>query len=249
MGSVAQVSRLQDCSIGSAAGLRIALFTGNYNYLREGANNALNRLVGHILERGGKVRVYSPTSPSPAFAPVGTLISVPSFPLPLRSEFRVATGLNRRLVRDIRGFRPNIVHVATPDLLGMAAQRLARREGLPVVASLHTKFETYLKFYGLGFLSDWAWRKQKSYYENARLVLAPSPAMVEHLGAMGVEKDQIRIWSRGIDPELFNPSLRAKWRSSHGYSPSDVVICFFGRLVRGKGIDIFARTIAELRRK
>ena len=51
--------------------LRIALFSGNYNYVRDGANQALNRLVGYLLAQGHAVRVYSPTTNTPAFPPTG----------------------------------------------------------------------------------------------------------------------------------------------------------------------------------
>lgn len=236
--------------LASAHGLRIALFTGNYNYLREGANNALNRLVGHVLDRGGKVRIYSPTSRTPAFAPVGDLVSVPSIALPVRSEFRVALGIPRATRRDVETFVPNIVHVATPDLLGTAALRFARRRGIPAIASLHTLFETYLNYYGLGALRRWAWNRQQNYYRQAALVLAPSPAMVEHLKAMGVSENRIRIWGRGIDRRVFTPALRSDaWRAAAGYGRDEVVVCFFGRVVREKGINLFAETIAELQRR
>ena len=48
--------------------LRIALFSGNYNYVRDGANQALNRLVGYLLRQGAQVRIYSPIRANPAFA-------------------------------------------------------------------------------------------------------------------------------------------------------------------------------------
>lgn len=250
MGAIAHNPLAGPHPLASADGLRIALFTGNYNYLREGANNALNRLVGHVLERGGKVRIYSPTSRTPAFAPTGELVSVPSVPLPVRSEFRVALGLPRTVRRDVEAFDPNIVHVATPDLLGTAALRFARRSGIPAVASLHTLFETYLDYYGLAALRDWAWKRQRTYYRQATLVLAPNPAMVAHLEAMGVHRGRIRIWGRGIDRTIFTPALRSDaWRETAGYCPDEVIVCFFGRVVREKGIDLFADTIAEVRRR
>ena len=62
--------------------LRIALFSGNYNYVRDGANQALNRLVGYLLRQGVKVRVYSPTVEHPAFPPTGDLVSIPAIPIP-----------------------------------------------------------------------------------------------------------------------------------------------------------------------
>src|SRR5689334_18109160 len=99
--------------------MRIALFTGNYNYVREGANQALNRLVDHLeRRRGAQVRVYSPVTDTPAFEPAGMLVPVRSIALPVRSEFRLALGLPRNVRQDLAAFAPDLVHVATPDILG-----------------------------------------------------------------------------------------------------------------------------------
>jgi phosphatidylinositol alpha 1,6-mannosyltransferase len=68
--------------------LRVALFSGNYNYVRDGANQALNRLVDYLLRQGVQVRVYSPTVAEPAFPPTGDLVSIPSLAIPGRSEYR-----------------------------------------------------------------------------------------------------------------------------------------------------------------
>src|SRR5690242_10841353 len=57
--------------------LRVALFSGNYNYVRDGANQALNRLAGYLLKKGAAVRVYSPITKTPAFPPTGDLIDLP----------------------------------------------------------------------------------------------------------------------------------------------------------------------------
>ena len=120
--------------------LRIALFSGNYNYVRDGANQALNRLVAFLEAQGNTVRVYSPTSDTPAFEPAGTLVSVPSVSIPGRAEYRVARGLPASLQRDVRDFAPDIVHLSAPDPLGHSAKKLALAMGVPVVASVQTRF-------------------------------------------------------------------------------------------------------------
>src|SRR5665647_1563022 len=117
--------------------MRVALFSGNYNYTVDGANKALNRLVQHLEEvEGARVRVYSPTAPVAAFAPQGELISAPSIQIPLRPDYRLATGLSPAIRRDVEAFAPDIIHVSAPDLLNSGAIRLARRMGVPAVASL-----------------------------------------------------------------------------------------------------------------
>ena len=56
--------------------LRVALFSGNYNYVRDGANQALNRLVDYLLRQGARVRVYSPKVEEPAFECAGELTEI-----------------------------------------------------------------------------------------------------------------------------------------------------------------------------
>src|SRR5688500_13411885 len=86
--------------------LRIALFSGNYNYVRDGANQALNRLVDYLLRQGAKVRTYSPTVEAPAFPPNGHVVHVPALPIPGRSEYQMALWLPPSVPRDTRRFRP-----------------------------------------------------------------------------------------------------------------------------------------------
>ena len=231
-----------------ADGLRLALFSGNYNYVREGANQALNKLVAHLIARGGQVRVYSPTTSTPAFEPAGELVSVPSVALPLRSEFRLALGLTPAIREDIRRFNPNLFHLSTPDWLGTAAQRFARKLRVPVVASMHTRFETYLQYYGLGALRSWAWRRQGAFYRNCDRVLVPNRSSGNLVESMGVPAGRLRIWSRGVDHGLFSPLRRdMEWRRANGFADDDLVLLFFGRIVREKGIAAFADTVRLLR--
>src|SRR3954465_1790014 len=102
-------------------GLRVCLFTGNYNYIRDGANQALNRLVEYLLRQGAAVRIYSPTASKPAFAHAGEVVSVPSIPIPRRREYRLATRLPDAIKHDLAVFRPNLIHLSTPDYLGYRA--------------------------------------------------------------------------------------------------------------------------------
>lgn len=228
--------------------IKLALFSGNYNCVRDGANQALNKLTEHLLKRSGfDVRVYSPVAPVPAFAPAGTLIPVPSVAIPGRPEYRFAGRLGARLCEDLRAFKPDIILVSAPDLLGRHAQKLGQRMGVPVVASLHTRFETYFSYYGLGLLKRWADRHLERFYGDADMILAPTEPLADEMKrAFG--RDKVAIWSRGVDRSLFNPAARDEsWRRSLGYREGEVVVMFFGRLVREKGLDAFAKTIARLR--
>ncbi|UIJ44093.1 glycosyltransferase family 1 protein [Sphingomonas cannabina] len=228
--------------------LRVAMFSGNYNYTRDGANQALNLLVGHLLERGAAVRVYSPTIDPPAFPPTGDLVSVPSWTMPGgRKEYRVARGLPARTQRDLAAFAPNLVHVSAPDILGHRAISWARRRGIPVVASLHTRFETYFRYYHIGFLEPLAIRALTRFYNRVDQVLTPGQSTADIIRSWGVTTP-IGIWSRGVDHDRFNPARRSlEWRRSLGIADDEVAIGFLGRLVLEKGLDIFADVSRELK--
>ena len=228
--------------------LRVALFSGNYNYLREGANQALNELVGY-LERGGhSVRVYSPVTDTPAFEPQGTLVPVPSVTLPFRTEFQLALRLPPAIRRDVEQFSPDLIHVSTPDILCTRAETLARRLKVPVLASFHTRFEAYLDYYRIGWLRPLVEAHLRRFYRRADWVLAPTPALVHELKHVKGD-DRVSLWSRGVDRSLFSPSRRdLAWRRAQGWADDDVVVLFFGRLVIEKGIDSFVETVRALRR-
>ena len=226
--------------------MRVALFTGNYNYVREGANQALNRLVGRGLEKGHQFRIYSPVTDTPAFEPVGELVPVPSIPIPIRSEFRLATGLPRGTREDVRQFAPDLLHVSTPDILGTRAQTFAKQLGVPVVASLHTRFETYFEHYGLGWARPLAEAHLRRFYRRSEHVLAPTPGIVDELRQLRGDA-RASLWSRGVDRELFDPKRRdMEWRRATGFSDDDVVVLFFGRLVLEKGVRDFVAIVRQL---
>ena len=229
--------------------LRVALFSGNYNYVRDGANQALNRLVGYLMRQGATVRVYSPTTKTPAFPPTGDLVDVPALGVPGRGEYRLALGLPTKTRRDLESFAPNMVHLSAPDILGHRALTWARRQSVPAVASVHTRFDTYVAYYGLGFLAPAARAIQRRFYRRCDAILAPAPSMAEILLAERMNFD-IGIWSRGVDRTIFTPAARAlPWRRSLGIGDQEVVIGFLGRLVLEKGLGVFADVIAELERR
>lgn len=226
--------------------LRIALVSGNYNYVRDGANQALNRLVGFLLRQGCKVRVYSPTVPDPAFPPIGDLVSLPSIAAPGRPEYRVPLGLTRAVRKDLEAFAPNIVHIASPDISSHRAVSWARVRKIPAVASVHTRFETYLAYYHLELLEPTVRAALRRLYLRCDALLVPAESTAAVLRAQRMNRN-IAIWSRGVDRAQFNPERRSlDWRRSLGIGDEEMVVAFLGRIVMEKGLDVFAAVHDEL---
>ena len=226
--------------------LRIALFSGNYNYVRDGANQALNRLVGFLLRQGAQVRVYSPTTDTPAFEPTGELVSVPAFAIPTREEYRVPMSLTPRLRRDLEKFAPNVIHVASPDIVAHRAISWARARKIPAVASVHTRFETYLQYYHLQAFEPAVRMMLRRFYRRCDAIVAPAESTAAILRAQRMNSD-ISIWSRGVDRDQFNPGRRdLDWRRARGIEDGELAIAFLGRIVMEKGLDVFAGAVLAL---
>jgi glycosyltransferase involved in cell wall biosynthesis len=226
--------------------IRVALVSGNYNYVRDGANQALNRLVEFLLRQGVHVRVYSPTVEEPAFEATGDLVSVTSVPIPGRPEYRLGLGLSPRVRRDLKAFAPNVVHIASPDIIGHRAVTWARRNRIPAVASVHTRFDTYLAYYHLQALEPLARGIMRRIYQRCDAILAPAESIAAVLHAQRMNK-YISIWSRGVDRGQFNPERRdMEWRRSFGIGDDEPVISFLGRIVMEKGLDVFADALDAL---
>ena len=234
---------------GRVKGLRVALFSGNYNCVRDGANQALNRLVGFLEKSGAEVRVFSPTSKTPAFDPAGKLYSVPSVSIPRRREYRVAAPLPRHFQADLEAFRPDVIQISAPDILGCSALRFAEKRGIPTVASVHTRFETYFKYYGLGWVEGLTQRYMSWIYNRCQHVYVPSKCMADILRDYGVRSD-IRYWSRGVEHDRFKPGRRdMAWRRSLGFADDQPVVAFVGRVVMEKGLAPFAEAVDGLTEK
>jgi phosphatidylinositol alpha 1,6-mannosyltransferase len=229
------------------AALRIAIVTGSYNYIRDGVALTLNRLVAYLLAHGAKALVFAPVGPEPALEHAGELVPIPSLAIPFRPEYRIATGLPAAARARLVAFAPHVLHLATPDLLGHQAQALAKASGWPIVASYHTRYDTYLKYYGLGVFQSIASGVERRFYSACDEVFVPSPSMAQALEAQGVSA-RFHPWPRGVDTARFDPARRSPaWREARGVGPGEVLVAFVSRLVKEKRLDDFVAVIQRLR--
>ena len=229
--------------------LRIAFFSGNYNMTVDGANRAQHRLVEYLQRQGAQVRVYSPTVAEPAIAANAQIFSVPSIAIPGRSEYRIPMSLSSAARRDLEAFAPNVVHISSPDRVARQARKWAHDHNLPVLCCVHTRFETYFRYYNMSFAEPLVEAWLRKLYRKCDALVAPSESFAQVLRQQRMNYD-IDIWSRGVDRALFNPARRdVEWRRAQGLADDVPVIGFLGRLVMEKGLDVFSDTIDQLQRR
>lgn len=226
------------------AELRVAVVSGNFDSVVDGVALTLQRQVAYLRKHGVPVRVYAPTGPKliPHDHPV---VASPSVAFP-GTPYRVALGLSAAARRDLAAFRPTVLHVATPDLIGWAAVRWANRRRVPVVATYFTHFSRYAKHYHLGWLEPLAWRLQRAFYGRCAEVHVPAASLAAELQSHGLRGPFV-VSPFGVDLAHFSREKRSDaWREKHGFATGDVVVAFVGRLVWEKGLALWADVVQRL---
>lgn len=142
------------------------------------------------------------------------------------------------LTSSIREFAPDVVHLASPFLLGAGGLAAANRLGVPAVAVYQTDVAGFAESYGLGLTSRAAWRWTRRVHRGAARTLAPSTSAVEALEAHGVPR--VHRWARGVDAIRFAPSAR-RAALREAWSPDGrLVVGFVGRLAPEKHVERLA---------
>jgi glycosyltransferase involved in cell wall biosynthesis len=216
--------------------VRIAFFTETFLPKVDGIVTRLTKTVQHLVAAGDEVLIFCPEG-APEHFMGARVIGVPAMPLPLYPELKLA--LPRPAVSEaLDRFRPDLVHVVNPAVLGLGGIWLARTRGLPLVASYHTHLPKYLEHYGMGMLEPLLWELLKTAHNQAQLNLCTSTAMVAELAAKGIQ--HTALWQRGVDTDLFRPSLRSKAMRDrlHGdHNDTGNLLLYIGRLSAEKQIE------------
>ncbi|MGF7235093.1 MAG: glycosyltransferase, partial [Frankia sp.] len=163
------------------------------------------------------------------------VLRAPSVPLPGYPNFRVATPWPR-LVTELRAFRPDVIHLAAPAVLGAQAAFAARRIGLPSVAVYQTDLPGFATRYGLGGTERALWRWLATVHGVVGRTLAPSWDAVDTLLRQGVRR--VARWARGVDGERFNPAHRDDDLRRRLAPDGEVIVGYVGRLAREKQVDL-----------
>jgi phosphatidylinositol alpha 1,6-mannosyltransferase len=215
--------------------MRIAYFTESLLPLVDGVSVTLAHLFDDMEERGIDFRVYSPFVPDPEIPWAHRVRKLPSFSFPLYTDYRLSLPWGRRLARELDAWQPDVVHLVSPTPAAGWARRYAKRRRIPLLATFHTHFVSYFRYYGFGLLERLGWWLLRRFYRPCRLIYTPSGAIAEELRAHGI--GPVRIWSRGIETDRFSPEWRdPRLRSSVGASAKRPLLLMVSRLVKEKDL-------------
>ena len=226
--------------------MRVLFCTDTYPPQINGVSIVTALSVTGLSRLGWDCAVVAPSYPATAHeqwvgadeefrGPSVELTSVPSFPLPLYPEVRLALRASSPVRDIVDRFRPDLVHCATEFGVGRAGQIAATGAGLPIVSSYHTDFGRYAVAYGVPWLRRLVTAHLARFHRRSHRVYTPSTVSRAEILALGVT--DVETWGRGVDVEMFHPGRRSQeMRAALGMG-SRFTFLYVGRLAAEKGVE------------
>ncbi|MFJ4723515.1 glycosyltransferase family 4 protein [Streptomyces luteogriseus] len=219
--------------------MRVVIVTESFPPDVNGVAHCALQTARHLVDRGHAPVVVAP-APAPGHRPDGSapcpVVHVPSLPLPGYPQVRVALP-SRRLAATLAEHRAEVVHLASPFVLGVRGMAAAARLGIPAVAVYQTDLAGYARTY-MGAGEAAAWRRIRSVHGAADLTLAPSSAALHDLETHGVPR--VELWPRGVDTERFRPDRRDEALRRELAPNGELIVGYVGRLAPEKQVELLA---------
>ncbi|MEV0076479.1 glycosyltransferase family 1 protein [Nocardia neocaledoniensis] len=223
--------------------MRVAIVAESFLPNMNGVVNSVLRVLDHLDQHGHDAMIVAPDTlrgvpPAPRFHGRFPVHRVPAMMVPKVSSLPV--GLPQPgITAAIAAFDPDVVHLASPFLLGAGGLAAATRLDLPSIAVYQTDVAGFAKSYGLGLATRAAWAWTRRIHEGATRTLAPSSAAAQDLADHGIPR--VHRWGRGVDIDRFNPAARSdELRASWLGSSDKLVVGFVGRLAPEKHVERLA---------
>jgi phosphatidylinositol alpha 1,6-mannosyltransferase len=216
--------------------MRVAVVTESFLPQVNGVSNTVRHVVDRLRATGHETLLVAP-GPGPTQHHGVPVVRVRSVGLPGYRSFPL--GLPDPVVhRALAEFRPDVVHLASPIVLGAYGLRAARRLGVPTVAVYQTDIAGFARQYGVhadSAVSGWVGRLHR----RCDRTLVPSRASHRQLSDLGVT--DLHLWGRGVSLDLFGPErrdpfLHERWSRRNGSSRPTTVIGYVGRLAPEKRV-------------
>ena len=222
--------------------MRVAIVAESFLPNVNGVTNSVLRVLEHLRRTGHEALVIAPDTPR-GEPPADKLYDgirvhrVPSRMFPKVTSLPL--GVPRpRIVNVLRGFDPDVVHLASPALLGYGGLQAARHLGVPTVAVFQTDIAGFATSYGMSVASRAAWAWTRHLHSRADRTLAPSTAAMENLAAHHIPR--LHKWARGVDITGFAPSARDEQLRRHWSPAGKPIVGFVGRLAPEKHVERLA---------
>jgi len=214
--------------------MRVLISAESFLPRSNGVTNSVLRAAEYLTRNGHQVLIIA-SGEGPSEVNGVTVRRVPALALQSFAQIDIPGISRSSIVKIIREFAPDIVHLASPFLLGEQVRKAAITCSVPVVANFQTDVSGFINFYGLTTAKSFVERRIRRIHNGSTITLAPSSDTERYLREIGIKG--IHRWGRGVDLKQFNPGWRSSsLRRSWGADSDTCVIGFVGRLAPEKQV-------------
>jgi glycosyltransferase involved in cell wall biosynthesis len=128
-----------------------------------------------------------------------------SLPLPTYPGLRCALPRPGEIAKRIERVRPDAIHVATEGPIGFFVRRYCLQRALPFTTSFTTRFPEYIAA-RVPLPVAWSYAALRRFHAPAVATMVSTPTLAAELTGRGFQR--LRMWSRGVDNELFRPDRK-----------------------------------------
>lgn len=213
--------------------MRVAIVTESFLPQVNGVTNSVLRVVEQLRRRGHEVLVVAPGLTGPTEYRGAPVVRIPAVDLPVVNSLPIGLP-TRTVLTALAGFRPDVVHLASPFVVGARGLAAARRLRVPSVAVYQTDIAGFATAYGLRLGARTAWRWVRRLHSKADRTLAPSTASVHDLRTHGIPR--VYRWARGVDVDRFSPAHADSALRAELAPEGELLVGFVGRLAPEKEV-------------
>jgi len=197
--------------------MKIAIITDAWEPQVNGVVRTLTQTRAELQKMGHTIELITP-------------LDFKTLPCPTYPEIRLSLFPYSKVAQKLRDFQPDAIHIATEGPLGLAASKYCKREKLPFTTAYHSRFPEYVQL-RFGIPLAWSYHWFKNFHNAARAVMAPTRVVIEDLQERGIQN--LALWSRGVDLQLFHPGSRDKLQTRRP------IFVYVGRVAVEKNVEAF----------
>jgi phosphatidylinositol alpha 1,6-mannosyltransferase len=215
--------------------LRIAVVAESFLPQINGVTNSVLRILDFFEKNGHEALIIAPESNGGPTEYAGfEILRVPALnvkgliPIGLPQQFAKARVLN---------FNPDIIHLASPAILGNYVARFAKKNEIPTLSVYQTDLAGFANHYGFQIANTTLNKFVGKVHSNSDRTLAPSTSACNYLNQLGVQ--DVELWRRGVDSVRFSPIKRDEELRKEllGNRPDRTLIGYIGRLAHEKRLE------------
>lgn len=228
----------------------IGIFNDCYPPVIDGVSVTVRNYARWLNRKCGDVCVVTPSVPGTVYDEDFPVYDYFSLPIPMRRPYRMglpAVDLDFRSRIGRVDF--SLVHAHSPFSSGRLAMRLARQQGVPVVATFHSKYRAdFERVIPNKAVVDYLVKGIVDFYDRADEVWVPQAGVEETLREYGY-RGRVEIVDNGNDFATAGDisPLRAEGRAMLGLPQSVPALLFVGQHIYEKNPHLIIRALARLR--